>query len=45
MEDKVQEPEQPAPTQKSLKGAEIPVPKRRDLLDAFKKIVQPVKKA
>lgn len=30
--------------QKSLKGIEIPVPKRRDLMDAFKKIVQPVKK-
>lgn len=37
-------PDQPAPTQKSMKGIEIPVPKRRDLMDAFKKIVQPVKK-
>lgn len=36
--------EQPAPTQRSRKGAEIPVPKRRDLMDAFRKIVQPVKK-
>lgn len=38
--------EQPAgtePKQKSLKGIEIPVPKRGDLMDAFKKIVQPVK--
>jgi len=41
MEDKVQ---QPAPTQKTRKGVEIPVPKRRDLMDAFRKIVQPVKK-
>jgi hypothetical protein len=32
------------PTQKTRKGAEIPVPKRRDLMDAFRKIVQPVKK-
>lgn len=37
--------DQPAPTQKSRKGVEIPVPKRKDLLDAFKKIVQPVKKS
>lgn len=35
---------QPAPMQKSRKGVEIPVPKRRDLMDAFRKIVQPVKK-
>jgi hypothetical protein len=41
MEDKVQE--QPARTQKTRKGHEIPVPKRRDLMDAFRKIVQPVK--
>jgi hypothetical protein len=41
MEDKVQ---QSAPTQKTRKGKEIPVPKRRDLMDAFRKIVQPVKK-
>jgi hypothetical protein len=34
--------EQPA-TQKTRKGVEIPVPKRRDLMDAFKKIVQPKK--
>jgi len=30
--------------QKSRKGLEIPVPKRGDLMDAFRKIVQPVKK-
>jgi len=39
MADKPQEPKQKTP-----KGLEIPVPKRKDLLDAFKKIVQPVKK-
>lgn len=42
MEKPVQQ--QPAVTQRTRKGAEIPVPKRRDLLDAFRKIVQPVKK-
>jgi hypothetical protein len=31
------------PKQKTRKGVEIPVPKRRDLMDAFRKIVQPVK--
>lgn len=42
--------EQPAPLdidagmQKSRKGVEIPVPKRRDLMDAFRRIVQPIKK-
>lgn len=30
-------------TQSTPKGLEIPVPKRRDLMDAFAKIVQPVK--
>ncbi len=30
--------------QTTPKGLEIPVPKRRDLMDAFRKIVQPVKK-
>jgi hypothetical protein len=38
---KDQEPMNQPPTQKTRKGVEIPVPKRRDLLDAFKKIVQP----
>ncbi len=42
MGDKVQEP--PASTQRTRKGAEIPVPKRRDLMAAFRKIVRPVKK-
>jgi hypothetical protein len=44
MEGNVQQPADSEPKQKSLKGVEIPVPKRRDLMDAFKKIVQPVKK-
>ena len=35
--------EQPAETQRTPKGLEIPVPKRKDVLDAFRKIVQPVK--
>jgi hypothetical protein len=37
--DKPQEPKQTTP-----KGLEIPVPKRKELMDAFKKIVSPVKK-
>jgi hypothetical protein len=32
------------PKQTTPKGLEIPVPKRRDLMDAFRKIVAPVKK-
>ena len=39
MADKPQEP-----TQKTPKGLEIPVPKRKDLMDAFRKIAGPVKK-
>jgi hypothetical protein len=37
---------QPAtePTQKTPKGLEIPVPKRKDLMDAFRKIVGAPKK-
>jgi hypothetical protein len=42
MEKPVQEP--PAPTQRTRKGIEIPVPKRKDLMDALHKIVQPIKK-
>jgi hypothetical protein len=34
--------EQPA-TQRTDKGLEIPVPKRKDVMDAFRKIVQPKK--
>lgn len=41
-------PEQPADAelkQKTLKGTEIPVPKRSEIMDAFKKIVRPIKPA
>jgi hypothetical protein len=34
----------PEPKQKTPKELEIPAPKRRDLLDAFRKIVGSVKK-
>ena len=33
--------DQPAPTQKTPKGYEIPVPTRRTIMDAFKKIAKP----
>jgi len=39
MAGKEQEPKQITP-----KGLEIPVPKRKDLMDSFRKIVGPVKK-
>lgn len=32
------------PKQKTPKGLEIPVPKRKDVMDALRKLVQPVKK-
>jgi hypothetical protein len=32
-----------APTQVTPKGLEIPVPKRVELMDAFKKLIQPKK--
>jgi hypothetical protein len=44
MGDNVQQPASDEPKQTTPKGLEIPVPKRRDLMDAFRKIVQPVKK-
>ena len=44
MTGKAQQPATDEPTQTTLKGLEIPVPKRGDLMDAFKKIVQPIKK-
>jgi hypothetical protein len=45
MEKPPQEPASDQPTQTTPKGLEIPVPKRRDLMDAFRKIVGvPVKK-
>jgi hypothetical protein len=34
----------PQETQKTPKGLEIPVPKRKELMDAFRKIVGPVRK-
>jgi hypothetical protein len=44
----VNEPKQPPaadePKQTTPKGLEIPLPKRRDLMDAFRKITQPIKK-
>jgi hypothetical protein len=33
------------PKQKTPKGLEIPVPKRRDLMDAFRKVIKPAKKS
>jgi hypothetical protein len=45
MEDPAQEPQKDEPKQLTPKGLEIPVPKRRDLMDAFRKIVHaPAKK-
>ena len=41
------EKEQPAskpPTQTTPKGLKIPVPKRKDVMDALTKIAKPVKK-
>lgn len=32
------------PTQKTSKGLEIPIPKRKDVMGALRKLVQPVKK-
>jgi len=39
MADKAQQPATGEPTQTTPKGLEIPVPKRRDLMGAFRKIV------
>jgi len=44
MPDRRQQPPTGEPTQTTPKGLEIPVPKRRDLMDAFRKIIGPVKK-
>jgi hypothetical protein len=55
MSGKQQEPEQddweseggavaPEPTQKTPKGLEIPVPKREEFMDAFRRMVRLVKK-
>lgn len=40
----MQPPASDEPKQKTLKGKEIPVPTRTTVMDAFKKIVQPVRK-
>jgi hypothetical protein len=55
MTDKPQGPEQdawedeggaiaPEPMQKTPKGLEIPMPKRKDVMDALRKLAQPVRK-
>ena len=44
MADKPQQPASDEPTQTTPKGLEIPVPKRKELMDAFRKIIRPVKK-
>jgi hypothetical protein len=46
MEKPVQEPAKPKdePKQVTPKGLEIPAPKRRELMDASRKIIAPVKK-
>ncbi len=43
MEDQVQQPVETELKQETLKGKEIPVPTRRAVMDAFRKIVQPEK--
>ncbi len=40
----MQQPAEPELKQKTLKGHEIPLPKRSEVMDALRKIVQPVKK-
>jgi hypothetical protein len=42
MEKRVQ-PEQPAPTQRTKEGYEIPVPSRDQVLGFFKKVARPKK--
>jgi hypothetical protein len=37
-------PQEPAETQRTEKGLEIPVPKRKEVMDAFRKIIRPPKK-
>jgi hypothetical protein len=34
----------PEPKQKTPKGLEIPVPKRKELMDAFRRVIKPRKK-
>jgi len=44
MEKPVQEHPSDGQKQTSPQGLEIPVPKRRDLMDAFRKIIRPAAK-
>lgn len=44
MSERRQEPSD-EPKQKTPKGLEIPVPKRKDVMDALRKLVQPAKKS
>jgi len=39
-----EKPKEPAATQRTPKGLEIPVPKRRDVLEALRKLIQPARK-
>lgn len=41
MSQDTQEPAGGKPTQRTEKGLEIPVPKRSDVMDAFKKVLRP----
>jgi hypothetical protein len=43
MGDEMQQPAPDEPKQTTPKGYEIPVPKRKDVMAAFKKIVRPAK--
>ena len=43
MSKEAQVPADGEPTQKTPKGYEIPVPKRQDVMDFFRKVVKPKK--
>ncbi|MGZ4289042.1 MAG: hypothetical protein ACXVRI_12690 [Gaiellaceae bacterium] len=44
MDKDVQEPASDEPKQRTPKGLEIPVPKRKEVMDGFRKVIPPVKK-
>ena len=44
MGDKVQQPASDEPKQVTDKGLEIPVPKRSEIMDAFKRVLHPAKR-
>ena len=44
MEKDVQQPAEEQPTQKTFRGYEIPVPKKREVMDFFKKAARATKK-